>query len=461
MASKECFVLTLPLKTEIYQADRMDKRLKAAKDIYNATLGTALKTFENMCKNTDYLELRDGGNRDYGRMREMLNAYGITDYSIQMYASGVVAKHFKGAIDAVTAQKVGARVYRSLKDSVLFRNNRRAHFVRWDQFNSVEGKSNKQGIRFVDEHLIWGKSIKIKADIKTDYEREALNNQIKYCRVLRKFVNNKRKYYIQIIIDGRPPTKDGIKKEGNVGLDIGTSTIAVSSNSEVSLHELADKVLNIESEKTKILRYLDRSRRASNPDNFLEDGSIRPFKKLSWVRSKRYVKEQNRLRYLYSKQAEVRKYQHNVLAKHIVSLGDNIYVEDMNFRGLSARAKKTEKNDRGKYKRKKRFGKSIGNRAPAMLISMIEAKARAKGIGFHKVHTAKLRASQFNHDDGTYKKKKLSQRTAEIGGYLVQRDLYSAYLIQHVKNDLESFDIVGLKRDFHEFIGKHNAAMER
>jgi hypothetical protein len=34
-------------------------------------------------------------------------------------------------------------------------------------------------------------------------------------------------------------------------------------------------------------------------------------------------------------------------------LGDKIYVEDMNFKGLQKRSTKTEKNEKGKYKKKK------------------------------------------------------------------------------------------------------------
>ena len=68
------------------------------------------------------------------------------------------------------------------------------------------------------------------------------------------------------------------------------------------------------------------------------------------------------------KQADVRKYQHECLANYIISLGNNIFVEQMNFSGLQKRAKNTEKNNKGKFKRKKRFGKSLANRAPAMLL---------------------------------------------------------------------------------------------
>ena len=62
---------------------------------------------------------------------------------------------------------------------------------------------------------------------------------------------------------------------GDVGLDIGTRTIAISSQSDVKILELADRVQSIENQKQKILRKMDRSRRATNQDNYNEDGTIK------------------------------------------------------------------------------------------------------------------------------------------------------------------------------------------
>lgn len=52
----------------------------------------------------------------------------------------------------------------------------------------------------------------------------------------------------------------------------------------------------------------------------------------------------------------------------------NYYVEKMNFKGLQKPTAKTETNDRGKFKKKKRFGKSLANKAPAMLLTIINRK---------------------------------------------------------------------------------------
>ena len=84
---------------------------------------------------------------------------------------------------------------------------------------------------------------------KSQYENEALTYPISYNRIIRNRIKGKYKYYVQIVFKGTQPTKrnkDGSFKKclgtGDVGLDIGTSTIAISSNTDVKIIELDDKV---------------------------------------------------------------------------------------------------------------------------------------------------------------------------------------------------------------------------
>ena len=157
---------------------------------------------------------------------------------------------------------------------------------------------------------------------------------------------------------------------------------------------------------------MDRSRRFTNPNNYNVDGTINKQgnKKLKWNKSNHYIKYQNELKELYRKQANIRKYQHECLANYIISLGNKVYVEKMNFAGLQKRAINTEKNDKGKFKRKKRFGKSLANKAPSMLLTIINRKLAYYGEKLIEIDTINAKASQFNHFDGTYTKKTLSQR---------------------------------------------------
>lgn len=155
-------------------------------------------------------------------------------------------------------------------------------------------------------------------DYNNYYENQALKSEIAYCRIIRRFVRKKYKYYVQIVFKGTPPIKvdneTGEVKhylgEGDVGIDIGTSTIAYSSATDVKILELADKVQNIENQKRRLLRKMDRSRRSTNPDNYNEDGTIKKQgnKKATWNKSNHYIKYQNQLRELYRKQSDVRKY---------------------------------------------------------------------------------------------------------------------------------------------------------
>lgn len=234
-----------------------------------------------------------------------------------------------------------------------------------------------------------------------------------------------------------------VYEEGDVGLDIGTQTIAICSNREVKIFELVDRVQNMEEEKRKLLMQMDRSRRCTNADNYNADGTIKKqgSKQVFWYKSKRYIKLQNRLKEFYRKQADIRKYQHECFANYIVSLGNRVYVETMNFKGLQKRSTKTEKKDKNQLKKKKRFGKSIANKAPSMLLTIIDRKLSYNKNRLIEIDTCTAKASQFNHIDQSYKKKKLSQRWNDFDGRKVQRDLYSAFLIMNIKEDLKSFEM--------------------
>ncbi|CAL7871100.1 hypothetical protein FUSNEC_GEN_300_03045 [Fusobacterium necrophorum subsp. funduliforme] len=160
--------------------------------------------------------------------------------------------------------------------------------------------------------------------------------------------------------------------------------------------------------------------------------------------------------------AEKRKQSHNILANSILEIGTIVKVENMSFKGLQKRSKKNEISEKtGKFKKKKRFGKSLSNRAPALLIEIIDRKLRYIGKNIIKINTFKVKASQLNHETEEYEKKSLSKRWGEIVGNKIQRDLYSAFLIKNVKENLEEVDIEKVKKEFKNFVRLHNEEIER
>lgn len=224
------------------------------------------------------------------------------------------------------------------------------HLKEYGELNSLEGKSNKTGIRFIDDSLVWnGLKIPVVVDLSNHYEYQAMQCDICYNRIVRKYVRNKYKFYVQVVFKGNPPVKVDTETgeikhyigDGDVGLDIGTRTVAISSQTDVKILELADRVQNIENQKQRLLRKMDRSRRSTNPDNYNVDGTIKKqgSKKVKWKKSNHYIKYQNELKELYRKQADIRKYQHECLGNYIISLGNKIYVEKNEFCGTSKTCK--------------------------------------------------------------------------------------------------------------------------
>lgn len=471
------FIVQFPLRTEKYQEDILNKRFEIGRKIYNSLVTVSQKRYKEMIKTRKYRNLMSmlTGNKKSDKpilkqIDQIRKEYGLTEYSLHADVKEM-QKHFKKNVDSFTAQKIATTLWKSY-DKLFYENGKRVYYKKYGDMNSLEGKSNSTGIRLVDEHLIWnGLNIPVVIDWNNPYEYQAMQSEISYCRIIRKFVRNKYKFYVQVVFKGTPPTKFNketgeIKHslgEGDVGLDIGTSTIAISSNTDVKLLILADKVQNIEDEKRRLSRKMERSRRAANPENYNEDGTIKKqgSKKVIWNKSNHYVKYQNQLKELYRKQADVRKYQHECLANYIVSLGRNIYIEQMNFAGLQKKAAKTEKNDSGKFKRKKRFGKSLANRAPAMLMTIINRKLACYELELIEINTFKAKASQFNHMTDEYHKKSLSQRWNDLNGIKIQRDLYSAFLIMNISDDLESFDIEKCNDRFDNFKMLHDIEIQR
>ncbi len=82
--------------------------------------------------------------------------------------------------------------------------------------------------------------MKIAIQFKNDeYEYWALRDTLKYVRLVRREQYGKENYYAQLILDGTPPnTKYRNSMTGTVGIDIGTSTVAISAT-QVRLDESA------------------------------------------------------------------------------------------------------------------------------------------------------------------------------------------------------------------------------
>ena len=486
-STTETCCLTLPLILEKWQSDRLEKRFEIARQIYNTLLNYELKKLRRLEPDEEFnilikrirksYSLGKKDTSEYKQLQRRILAYcskkGLSEYQFKSKDDiGLFYKHFECNIKSKVAyHAIADQVWKSFESFFSGRSDK-IHFKKRGEIKTLQGSTNgsKSGgaeIVFRGTYIEWnGLKLPIKLDADNEYETGMLQKHIKFCRIVKRPGKNKPRWYVQLLLEGKPGVKADKRTgkprhpigSGTVGIDIGPQTIAYASKSEAGLRELADQVKNIEHEKRIIQRKLDRSIRATNPDNFAEDGTVKKGIRLRWVKSKSYLRLQVELAYLQYQQAEVRKRQHTELANHLLSLGDRFYVEDMNWPSLTHRAKKTEISEKtGRYKRKKRFGKSVGNKAPAMLIGILDQKLRSSGLdGVIKVPTA-VRASQFNHITGEYQEKSLGQRWNKMpDGKRLQRDLYSAFLLQHMNKTQDGFDVEALSRDYESFIKLHD-----
>lgn len=200
--------------------------------------------------------------------------------------------------------------------------------------------------------------------------------------------------------------------------------------------------------------------RAGNESNYNENGTIKRGIKLVWNKSKKYIKTQKELSEILRKQKVIRKQSHEILANKIISLGDRILVEQMSFKGLQKRTKKTTVNEKtGKYNKKKRFGKSLANKAPAMLLEIIDRKLNYEGIKLLKINTREVKASQYNHFTDECNKKELKDRWNK--DTMVQRDLYSAFLIMNVDKSLKKINRELCNKTYETFKKFHDVEIAR
>jgi hypothetical protein len=515
-AKTPSFIIDVELKGKKKDFFMIESELEINRIIYNTSLGEYLKREKQMKRTKRYKKLvrisraikshiaKNGNKEKIGyyqkeqkslseEFKKLRGEFELTEYSMHEYIKKV-RNHFNGKINSIIAQKTATRAWNTFKKK-LFGGAKKVVFVKRGEMDSFEGKNNDTGWRFKEGKIITnGRVFALKVKEMDMYLKEAFHlltsqqifqyknkdgetvsdfYRVKYVRINKRVVRGIVRYYAQLVCTGYPPVKRDRKTvlvkyplgKGPVGTDIGTSSIAISITSKVLLKNLAENIKKVEHVQREIRlfnRKLDRSKRATNPLNYYEAGRIRKGKK-QWEFSKSYKKLRAQLKELHRKLALYRKFSHQFEINRMVLLGDAFYIEEMNYKALQKRAKKTEVSEKtGKYKKKKRFGKTIARRSPASFVSILSRKVIALGGTFIKVKTSTFKASQYDHKADKCKKKDLKERWHKFDdGTKVQRDLYSAFLLMNS-------DVLGLKSDrtsclntFEQFLEFHEAEIKK
>ena len=458
------FILEKKLLTSPHDEEVLSLRFRYAWKIHNQVVRHARKQLSKLLSDKEYREqlrvrreTKLSDKRAVAEVNQILAnirmSYGLSQYQFKLWVKPLQHR-YKKHLDSRTAQAIADGVWTSV-EKFLFGNGREIHFARLDDITSIQGNDNKTGIRFRKGRIHWnGLMMQVAGDPGNNYETEALRHPVKYCRIVRRPLGCRYHYYVQLVLEGRPPEKHAVGK-GRVRIDPGTLSVAVTSSKRCVLEALDEGIPDRSADISRLSRAMDRSRRTMNPDNYMPDGAVRKGRKV-WKYSHHYRVLALRKKTLERKAAASRKQHHEALAGDILSLGDDVYTEDMNYTALQRRSRETTVNSKGRYNRKKRFGKSLQNGAPAMLLQIVDRKLSYHGLVLKKVNTRTFRASQYNHITDEYVRKRLSRRHNVLNGRWVQRDLYSAFLLMNSKGDLQSADRSLCLQEYESFLINHD-----
>lgn len=486
----------LLLKTTAYDNQTIEKRFRAIWHIHNVLVKHAKKLLKKLKADKEYqillceyqtlLKKEKLTTSDKKRKKQLsadMNAVrtkiGLSEYAFQSYIK-VCAKQFSKCISSQQVQKEASRVWRGV-EKVLFADGKDIHFKKLSDISTICGKTNTNGVKFHKESgsVEWqGLHIKCrfpKRESEALYICESLDNDISYCEIERLMFPNGWHYYVIIYLKGDAPKKITTADRNNIaGIDIGTSTIAAVSDNSILLKELAPRCKKYNRQIEKLLHRMDISKRLSNPKKYNPDGTIKKSNRSKWVYSNTYKKNLQKLKSLYRKKSAYIKQSHEELCNTLLCNSVNFIAEEMSFAGLQKRSKTTERSDKlsdirqkdgsikpvYKCKKKKRFGRSLNNRAPAMLLTILERKCNRYGGALIKADARKFKASQYNHADDTYTKTTLKERYKTISGHPIQRDLYSAFLLKNSNDSYNAADRQKCLYGFDNFAAMHDTYIE-
>jgi len=442
-AKTPTFLLELPLQVDWSQERHVRAHLEAARCLYNALLSEAMKRLRCMRNDPAWNKARTIPRSHKQKRAQAFSAlrtkYHFSEYEMHEYAKSARVSWIADHIDSTMAQTLATRAYQAANRVCIGQAKRVRFRSKGRGIDSVEGKRNDAGMRFVLDpnagdggFLIWNEQV-IPAIINwlDPVIQHGMRHKIKYVRLVRRKASSPRaqgadhdgnRYYVQLVLEGHAyvfPKHEEVGKQ-TIGLDIGPSTLAiVPREGKADLVMLCEELAPDTRRKRRLQRKMERQRRANNPENYDEKGRVKKGKgRLKWKESKRYQATRRQHADTERQLAAHRKSLHGNLAHRIASVGNTITIEKTSFKGWQ-----------------KQYGRSIGLRAPGMFLAHLTRIVAKTGGTLHEASAYQTRLSQYCHQCRQYHKKPRSERWHQCpcGFGPVQRDLYSAFLLAYLE----------------------------
>lgn len=457
VADKSLFVVTFPLKTEKWQEDRIDKILRMLTVLYNDKQEVLLSRYIHLSHSPEFKAAKNEGKIAFSKF---LQNNGFSKFGVEkVFADASLSKSvsnehlYSHGINSYIIQELSHRAW-SAWEKKLFGNGK---FIKTEgvveTFKSRFKVGKVVGFEYSlsnftlsmiaskpHRHVVF--TIPFDVNRNSEYELFALAQEVRNIAITRKEIRGSHKYYVQFSFAGVPYNKGRQLGTGVVGIDPGPSKIAVVSDTAVKVIPLAESINEDERKVARLRRKLDRSRRATNPQMYNEDGTTKRGERQR-IFSTHYIETRAQLADSQRKLAAKRKIAHNELANEILAMGNEFHVENNSFRSMQARAKETTQNAKGKNNTKKRFGKSLKNHAPSEFLTILENKVNQYPNGVFVDIPASTACTQYDFTSGEFTKHELKERTVTTSdGVTHDRDTLAAFNMKFVRTE----KVVGKKK---------------
>ncbi|HEY5156858.1 MAG TPA: hypothetical protein VII93_02705 [Anaerolineales bacterium] len=244
-ATTASFVCELPLWVTPADERELLIRLECARMIYNACLGASLGRLAQLRESRAYREACQlpKGVRHSEAARNRAEAFkraneqvGFREYDLHAYAQQFGHAWVGERLDSFTIQKVATRAFQAVQQ-YAFGKRGKPRFKGKGWYDSVEGKTNSSGILWRENVVKW-LGLELPAILPPDDQviEHGLTSRVKFVRLVRRKLNQRTRFYAQLICEGQPYQKEKNQPgQGVVGLDIGPSTIAIVSQRSATL----------------------------------------------------------------------------------------------------------------------------------------------------------------------------------------------------------------------------------
>lgn len=456
------FITEISLVVNSVDNRELEARFRAGQQLLNAVLGEAMIRMRLVRDSEPYKQAKVlKGDKNKAERKKLFeeasSLYRFSDFELQSFAVRTAnsSKWIASKLDSNTIQKLATRAFKAV-ERVLFGQAKKIRFKTFERFKSVEGKTNKQGLRWILKESKRSSTIGKKSDYRNKIKcaeyvvswcglelqpiidwfdpviAHGLKAPVKYCRLVWRRLNGNKRWFLQLINEGLPYQKpSNYVAEGLVGLDLNISNIAFVADNKAGLLPFADKAPTFEKEIAAIQRKMQRTQRMHNPDNYEADfdkkvgnkiirkkGKVKKGK-LKWNNSNNYRKLRRKKADLQRRKASYAKSSNRGLVNEVLRHGNQFKTEKVSVKAWQ-----------------KRYGKAIAAKCPGFFQFELTRKAEKAGGQLIKFSTKKTALSQ-THLDGSRIKKSLSQRVhLDVTGVRMHRDIFSAYLSRFIHDEL-------------------------